>query len=142
MEEASLFFRVLQDENISSKKTYLFSFSLSLSFSALSFSALSFFHRDVGREDDNSDDGDVLIVVVVVVDVEADCSSHHESCFGENHDTVLVEIDGDAQDKITRDFVRTFRVAFAAPAKPRRRSRVFHGFLFFAGIDCQRGSAR
>ena len=35
-----------------------------------------------------------------------------------------------------------FRVALAAPAKPRRRSRFFHGLLFFAGIDCQRGSAR
>ena len=125
-----------QEKKINSKKkTYLFFFSLSLL-----LLLFSFFRRDVGSEDDNSDDGDVLIVVAVVV-LEADCSSH-ESCFGENHNNVLAEIDGGAKDKIARDFVLVFRVAFAAPAKPRRRSRFFHGFLVFAGIDGQRGSAR
>jgi hypothetical protein len=79
-------------------------------------------------------------VLAVVIVVQADSSL--ESFFGgESRSTV--EIGDDAEDKIARDLVVVrFRVALAAPAKPRRRSRFFHGLLFFAGIDCQRGSAR
>ena len=52
------------------------------------------------------------------------------------------EIDDD--DKIARGdiIIITFRVALTAPAKPRGRSRLLHGVIFFARIDCQRGSSR